>query len=172
MKKIIFISAVCGVGKSTTCDYIRNNNLLEGYDIFDIDDLENINNYNENTYNIFYENAIKNAVLKSKSENIIIGSCINPVEIEQVNILGNVESIEMILIYCSNKELKRRLNERDTSRNCGSDEFINGQIEYQNYMLNHLHLFQLQIDNTSIDAEEVSNQIINYIKKVQKSLIF
>lgn len=31
-------------------------------------------------------------------------------------------------------------------------------------MRNHLQLFQLQIDNTSINVEEVSNQIINYIK--------
>lgn len=87
---------------------MRNHNLLENYDIFDIDDLDNINNYNENTYNLFYENAIRNAVLKSKNENIIIGSCINPVEIKQVNIPDNVGAIEMILIYSSNQELKRR----------------------------------------------------------------
>ncbi len=28
MKNSIFISAVSGVGKSTTCDFIKNNNLL------------------------------------------------------------------------------------------------------------------------------------------------
>ena len=52
--KLVFISAVAGVGKTTTCNYIKNNNLLENYDIFDIDDLENVNNYNNDTYNIFY----------------------------------------------------------------------------------------------------------------------
>ena len=168
MKKIIFLSAVCGVGKSTTCDYIRNNNLLEDYDIFDIDDLENINNYNENTYNLFYENAIKNGVLKSINENIIIGSCINPVEIEQINIPSDVESIEMILIHCANKELEKRLKSRDSSRNCSSDEFIEEQIVYQEYLLNHVDLFQLNIDNTNIDVEEVSKQIVNYIKNNKK----
>ena len=45
MKKLVFISAVSGVGKSTACEYINKNNLLVDYAIFDIDDLENINNY-------------------------------------------------------------------------------------------------------------------------------
>ena len=48
---------VNGVGKTTTCNHIKNNRLIEKYDIFAIDDLENVNNYNNDTYNIFYENA-------------------------------------------------------------------------------------------------------------------
>lgn len=59
MKKIVFISAVCGVGKSTTCEYIKNNNLLKSYEIFDIDDLENVNEYNEDTYYKIYDNKRK-----------------------------------------------------------------------------------------------------------------
>ncbi len=51
--KLIFMSAVSGVGKSVTCDYIKNNNMLEDYVIFDIDELENINEYNSGTYNLF-----------------------------------------------------------------------------------------------------------------------
>ena len=31
MKKVFFLSAVSGVGKTTTCDYIENNNLLKNY---------------------------------------------------------------------------------------------------------------------------------------------
>jgi len=57
MKKVFFLSAVSGVGKTTTCDYIENNNLLKNYSIFDIDELENINEYNSDTYTSFYENA-------------------------------------------------------------------------------------------------------------------
>ena len=67
--RLIFISAVSGVGKTTTCDYIKNNHLLEDYDVFDIDDLENVNNYDNDTYNIFYENAIKKAVDKASNKN-------------------------------------------------------------------------------------------------------
>lgn len=168
MKKVLFISAVSGVGKSTTCNYIKDNNLLEDYDIFDIDELENIVNYDNNTYNLFYENAIKKAIEKSNNKNIIIGSCINPTDIEKIQIPKDVESIEMILITCSNEELEKRLKTRDKSRNCGSNEFIKSQIDYQNYMLNYLNLYKLHIDNSSISVEDVSNIVVNYIKNNEK----
>ena len=103
MKKLVFISAVSGVGKSSTCEYIKNNNLLKDYAIFDIDELENINEYNENTYNLFYENAIKKAIILSKDKNIIIGSCINPNDIEKINMPNEIEAYINILITCSNE---------------------------------------------------------------------
>lgn len=168
MKKIIFLSAVSGVGKTTTCDYIKNNNLLEDYAIFDIDDLENVNDYNNDTYNIFYENAIKKAIVKSGDKNIIIGSCINPTDIEKINAPKEIESMEMILITCSKEELEKRLKKRDESRNCSSDEFIKGQIDYQNYMLNHLDLYKLHLDNTISSVEAISNQVVDYIKNIDK----
>jgi len=164
MKKLIFISAVSGVGKTTTIDYIKNNNLLDDYDIFDIDNLVNIHDYNSDEYNLFYEDAIKKAVILSKNNNIIIGSCINPTDINKITIPDGIEKIEMVLIYCSNGELRNRLKARDESRNCSSDEFINGQIEYQNYMLNHSELYSFKIDNTSLDVSEVAKIIINYLK--------
>lgn len=135
LRKLIFISAVSGVGKSTACEYIKKSNLLNGYAIFDIDDLENINEYNENTYNSFYENSIKKAIILSKDKNIIIGSCINPTDIEKINMPNEIDSYSNILITCSSEELKKRLKARDKSRQCGSDEYIENQINYQNYLL-------------------------------------
>ena len=169
MKKIVFISAVSGVGKSTTCKYIKDNNLLENYVIFDIDELENINEYNRDTYNHFYNNAIKKAIEKSNDKNIIIGSCINPNDINNLNILEEVD-INMILIACSNNELERRLKSRDESRNCSSDEFIKGQVDYQNYMINNLDMYDLHIDNTDNSTEMISSQIVDYIKEKEKNL--
>ena len=46
----------------------------------------------------------------------------------------------MILLYCFKEELIKRLKARDEIRNCSSDEFIKGQVNYQNYMLKHLDL--------------------------------
>ena len=129
--KLIFISAVSGVGKTTICDYIKNNNLLEDYVVFDIDDLENVNNYDNDTYNIFYENAIKKTVVLSNDKNIIIGSCINPTDIEKINIPECIKLVEMILITCSSNELEKRLKARVRNRNCSSDEFIKEQIDYK-----------------------------------------
>lgn len=161
--KLICISSVCGIGKSTIYDYIKDNSLLENYAVFDVDNLLNINDYNDN--NLFYEDAIKTAVLESNNKNIVLASCINPVEIKGINMPSEIESIKMILIYCSNEELERRLKDRDKERNCSSDEFIKGQIEYQNYMINHKDLFGLCIDNTNSSVEDTANEIINYISK-------
>lgn len=166
---LIFISAVSGVGKTTTLDYIKGNNLLDNYVIFDIDDLENINNYSSDNYNSFYENSINNAISKSNNKNIIIGSCINPTDIEKINIPKEIENIEMILITCSEEQLINRLKSRDESRNCSSDEFITTQINYQNYMLNHLNIYQLYIDNSNSSIESIAKQIIDYVKRGEEN---
>ena len=165
MKKIIFISGVSGVGKSTICEYIKQKNILKNYAVFDIDDLENINNYDESTYNVFYENAIKNAITLSQGKNIIIGTCINPTDLEKISIPKEIDSYSNILITCANETLNKRLKDRDKSRQCSSDEFIKGQIDYQNYLLNHIGLYQMHIDNTNDVIENVSNKIVNYIEQ-------
>lgn len=165
LKKLIFISAVSGVGKSTACEYIKNNNLLNDYAIFDIDDLENINEYNENTYNLFYENAIKKAIILSKDRNIVIGSCINPKDIKKINMPNEIESYINILITCSNEELKKRLKARDENRQCGSDEYIEGQINYQKYLLKNIELYQMHVDNTNDIVDNIARKIVDFIKQ-------
>ena len=165
MKKLIFISAVSGVGKSTTCEYIKNNNMLDNYMIFDIDDLENINNYTSDNYNIFYENAIKKANELSINKNIIIGSCINPNDLLKINIPNEIDIYENILITCSNEELINRLSNRDKNRNCSSKEYINNQINYQNYLLNNIDLYQLHLDNTNTSINDIANKIVEYLKR-------
>ena len=163
MRKLIFISAVSGVGKSTTCEYIKNNNMLDNYMIFDIDDLENINNYTSDNYNIFYENAIKKANELSINKNIIIGSCINPNDLLKINIPNEIDIYENILITCSNEELIYRLSNRDKNRNCSSKEYINNQINYQNYLLNNIDLYQLHLDNTNTSINDIANKIVEYL---------
>ena len=163
MKTIVFVSGVSGVGKTSICNYIKNNILLKEYTVFDIDDLENVNNYNDNTYALFYENAIKKAVQKSGDKNIIIGSCINPHDINNINLLNNLE-VKMILITCSNEELTRRLKSRDIERNCSSDEFINSQIEYQNYLIEYKNDYQLHIDNTNKTIDSIGSEIEKFLK--------
>ena len=163
MRRIIFISAASGVGKSTTCEYIKDKHLLEDFNIFDIDDLENVNDYNQDTYSIFYENAIKKAISKSDDKNIIIASCINPNDLKNINVLDDT-NIEMILITCDSEVLKSRLKARDEERNCSSDEFINEQINYQNYMIKNLNKYRYCIDNTYLSVDKVANKIADYIK--------
>ena len=161
MKQIVFISGVSGVGKTTICEYIKDK--LDNYIVFDIDDLENVNDYNDNTYDLFYENAVKKAVQKSGDKNIIIGSCINPNDIKNINLLNDIE-VKMILITCSNEELIKRLKSRDIERNCSSDEFINSQIEYQNYLIEYKNDYQLHIDNTNKTIDSIVSEIDKFLK--------
>ena len=66
----------------------------------------------------FAKVRLKKAVLKSKNENILIGSCINPTDIKKIKMPEEITSLEMILIFCSSEELERRLKKRDKERNC------------------------------------------------------
>lgn len=166
MKKLIFITAVSGVGKSTVCDYIKNSQKLDYYEVFDIDDLENVHDYTDDTYNLFYENAIKRALEKSGDKNIMMASSINPTDIDRVNLPEEIEDVYMIAITCSNEELYKRLKARDYNRNCWSDDFIRNHQKYQQWILEHVDLYDLQIDNSNCDVAETADSIIDYIKHV------
>ena len=126
--------------------------------------MENINDYDESTYNNFYENAIKKAITLSKDKNIVIGSCINPNDIEKLNMPNEIGSYINILITCSNDELKNRLKARDKNRQCSSDEYIKGQIDYQNYLLKNIGLYQMHVDNTEDVVENVKRKIVDFVK--------
>ena len=68
--------------------------------------------------------------------------------------------MKVFIVYCHPSE--------DSFTRHIRDEFIKGQIEYQNYMLNHSDLFDLVINNTNVDVSEVSNQIVTYVKENER----
>ena len=162
MKNIIFISGICGCGKSSICEYIKNNNLFDNYNIYDIDELENVNDYNEDDYNLFYLNSINKAISKSKDKDIIIFSCINHNDLNSIKIDG--VSFKILLITCSKDEITKRLKERDKSRNCSDDTFINEQLKYQDWFISNMDYYDGNFDNTSISLKEISENIVEFIK--------
>ena len=157
---IVFVSGVCGSGKSTICEYIRKHKLIKDYSVFDMDELENINNYNENTYNLFYKNCVDKALEKSKNSNIILFSCINHNDIFDLKL----DSSRSILITCSNEEITNRLKNRDKNRNCSDDSFINEQIKYQDWFISNSEYYDLIFDNTNISIREISLKIVDGIE--------
>lgn len=164
--KLVFICAVCGVGKSTVCEYLKDNNMLSNFEIFDIDDLENINNYKEESFSLFYENALKNAVKMANDKDMVIGACISPNDLSEINVPQEIESINMIAITCSESELYRRLKERDEARNCSSDEFIDSQVVYQNWILENINLYQLHLDNTNVEVKSTAEDVVKFINNM------
>lgn len=157
---IVFVSGVCGCGKSSIYEYIKDNNLLDDYDLFDMDELENINDYSEDNYNLFYKNCIDKAISKSKKNNIMLFSCINH---NDINDLG-LDNTRSILITCSNDEIFKRLKNRDKKRNCSDDSFINEQIKYQDWFISNSEYYDGIFDNTSVSLKDVSNDIVEYTK--------
>ena len=90
MKKIVFITGVCGVGKTSIYENIKNSDLKHTYNIFDIDMLENVNDYKDN-YDEFYKSAVDKAIDKSKDKDIILFSCINHNDISNINRICNTK---------------------------------------------------------------------------------
>lgn len=60
----------------------------------------------------YYENAIKKAIILSKDKNIVIGSCINPTDIEKINMPNEIDSYINILITCYNESLKKKIESK------------------------------------------------------------
>ena len=158
MKKIIFITGVSGVGKTSIYESIMKSDLSKNYNIFDIDNLLNVNDYKDN-YDIFYKNAIDKAIDKSKDKDIILFSCINHSDVENLKLEDCITRI--VLITCDIEELKKRLKNRNND--CSSDDFINEQIKYQEWFINNMDYYDADFNNTN-NTEEILEKIIDIIE--------
>ena len=72
-------------------------------------------------------------------------------------------------MVCSDEEIRKRLKARPAERNCGSDEFIQSQIEYAAWFKKNRGKFQKFIDNTGQTPEETAGNIAEYVKEVTYS---
>ena len=147
MNRIIFITGVSGVGKTFIYENIKDSELKDTYNIFDIDKLVNINDYDSENINNFYKDAIDIAISKSKDKDIILFSCINHNDVEDLKLNNYIT--RLVLIVCENDVLEKRLKSRNND--CSSDEFIRNQINYQNWFISNLDYY---------DA--------NYVKNIEK----
>ena len=104
--------------------------------------------------------AYNNLVIQSKKDlNISAEDILISLNREPGSFLKKIfEDIEKEVLY-------KRLKMRNPERNCGSDEFIKNQINYQNWILDHINLYQLHLDNTNSKIEETASIIIEYIRK-------
>lgn len=173
-KILVLLSSACGVGKSTIVEKIENEyfNFYEadklGINWWDYASTENPDKYNED--------AIKIAAEKENNKHIVFVSCLNPFTLfEKINLPSKIEKTYCISLTCSNEEIIRRLKERDPSRMCSSDEFIKGQIDYNQWFIKNANKFQLHIDNSNLSVNqtiEILNRFLNQIiNKKQKKFL-
>ena len=68
--------------------------------------------------------------------------------------------------FRSDEEIRKRLKARPAERNCGSDEFIQSQIDYSAWFKKNRGKFQKFIDNTGQTPEETAEIIAEYVKNL------
>ena len=169
MKKVVVLCAACGIGKSTMKDFIEKNNLLPEWICLDTDDVglnwwDYAGTDHENKYQ---SDSFAKAVELSGDKDLFFVTCMNPLNYyRDVEAVSAVTSTYFIGLVCSDEQVTARLKARPAERQCGSDEFIKTQIDYNNWFKRNAGKFQLFIDNTNQTYEETAKLICDFVKKV------
>lgn len=170
MKRLVVLSAACGVGKSTIKDSLNESNILDNYVCIDTDEV-GINWWDyAGTVNEarFCDDCLSEAVRMSNDKNLLFVTCMNPYDFYGVvNIPQSITSTFFIGMTCSDEEITRRLKARPEERMCGSDEFIAGQIQYNNWFKKNVGKFQFYIDNTDKTVNETAAEIATFVKSIE-----
>lgn len=77
-----------------------------------------------------------------------------------------ISDTHFIAMICSNEEIRKRLKASSAERNCGSEEFIQSQIDYSAWFKKNRGKFQKFIDNTGQAQEETAEIIAEYVKNL------
>lgn len=103
----------------------------------------------------------------AKDKDLLFVTCMNPYDFYgKVSVPQEITSTFFIGMTCSNKEIAKRLKARPEKRMCGSDEFIAGQIKYNNWFQKNANKFQLFIDNTNMTIEETVEAVAHFMKGI------
>ena len=170
MKKLIVLSAACGVGKSTIKDALNENNMLENFVCIDTDEV-GINWWDyagtENESD-FSSDCLAEAVRLSNDKNLLFVTCMNPYDFYgKIKIPQAITSTFFIGMTCSEEEITKRLKARPEERMCGSDEFIDGQIQYNRWFTNNAGKFQFYIDNSNKSVKKTAEEIATFVKSIE-----
>lgn len=173
MKRLVIVCAACGIGKSTVKDELTKKKLLENYVCIDTDEV-GINwwDYANTEYASKYnDDCLQRATDMAGDKNLLFVSCLHPIDFySKVNIPQQITSTYFIALTCSDEEIRKRLKARPAERMCGSDEFIEAQIEYNAWIKESAGKFQYFIDNTDIPVEETAVQIAKFVNLLGERL--
>ena len=170
MKHLIILCAPCGTGKSTLNEIFTTQRLLPDYATLDSDDI-NISWFDykgTEREDQYYTDNLKRAVELSCEKNLLLVSAgMNPINFfEKVDLPDGITDTHFIAMICSDEEIRKRLKARPAERNCGSDEFIQSQIEYSAWFKKNHGKFQKFIDNTGQTPEETAGIIAEYVRHI------
>ena len=170
MKKLVVLSAACGVGKTTIKEALNESNMLDHYSCIDTDEV-GVNWWDyagtENEAG-FSDDCLAEAVKMSDHKNLFFVTCMNPYDFYgAIHIPQDITSTFFIGMTCSDEQIIERLKARPKERMCGSDEFIAGQIQYNHWFQKNAGKFQFYIDNTHKTVQETAAEIAAFVKSIE-----
>ncbi|MBQ8893462.1 MAG: hypothetical protein IJ043_03535 [Clostridia bacterium] len=170
MKKLVVLSAACGVGKTTIKNALNECGISDRWACIDTDEV-GINWWHyagtENEAK-FSDDCLAEAVKMSGDKDLLFTTCLNPGDFYQsIHLPQSITSTFLIGMTCSDEEIIRRLKARPAERMCGSDEFIAGQIQYNNWFKKNAGKFQFYLDNTNKTVHETAEEIAGFLKEIE-----
>ena len=170
MKHLIILCVPCGTGKSTVNKIFKSRGLLPDYATLDSDDIDIswLDYKDTEREDQYYTDNLKRALEIAGDKNLLLVSAgMNPINFyEKVELSSEITDTHFIAMVCSDEEIRKRLKARPAERNCGSDEFIQSQIEYAAWFKKNRGKFQKFIDNTDQRPEETAEIIAEYVKNL------
>lgn len=159
---LFIITGASGVGKSSVCIEIAN--IQKEYIVMDSDILwrEEFNKP-ENDYIDYRDMWLR--VCKNISQAgrpvVLIGSAI-PEQFEKCVERRYFSEIHYIALVCDDVKITERLKARPEYRNCGSEDFIKGHIEFNNWFKKNKEKFSL-VDTTNDSVKETAVSVNDII---------
>ena len=166
-RRLILLSAACGVGKSTVKNALNEMNLLPDFACIDSDEVRlNWWNYKGTPREQDYtKDCIARAFELAGDKHLLFGTCNDPLSFfERVPLPADVTATYVGMV-CSDAEVRRRLLARPPERMCGEESFILSQIDYNGWIRDHAHLYGLHFDNTDMTVEEAAKRVADFARQ-------
>lgn len=166
-RRLVILSAACGVGKSTVKNALNELNLLPDFACIDSDEVRlNWWNYKGTPREKDYTaDCLARAFELAEEKHLLFGSCNDPISFfERVPLPENV-TVTYIAMTCSDAEVRRRLLARPPERMCSDEAFIASQIGYNAWIRNHAELYDLSLDNTDATITETAQAVAEFVQR-------
>ena len=165
MKRLVILSAACGVGKSTVKNALNDLHLLPDFACIDSDEVR----LNWWTYKgtpreqDYTADCLARAFELAGDRHLLFGSCNDPISFFRRVPLPADVTVTYIAMTCSDAEVRRRLLARPPERMCEEESFILSQIDYNGWIRDHKDLYDLHLDNTDQSVEETARAVADFV---------
>ena len=173
-RRLVILSAACGVGKSTVKNALNALNLLPNFACIDSDEVRlNWWNYKGTPREQDYtKDCLARAFELAEEKHLLFGSCNDPISLfERVPLPENV-TVTYIAMTCSDAEVRRRLLARPPERMCSDEAFIASQIDYNRWIRSHSELYDLHLDNTDTAIDTTAADVAGFINGIRGNILF